>query len=629
MPRATSGSRGAGPAIWPEHWYQTRPTKRRSTSTTNSRAMLFGVAPPGQLELHGKNRRGASSSANPGRAKSGTTRYRLVAVMRDYSRPISWVFDAPRRNRPAWEDIQTSTSGRTQTRLRAKYYLPVLLIGLTQFVSGCASMIAPSKKGTYAPVIVESSISLPVQIRSVRLLSASLEEVDGVFKAVPLSSTETKRVEAELKRSITIDLDKGGVFRRPHPGESAYVLDVEFSHIDIPQLEAPSVLAQTFDSLLLGLPLLFGVPQATLRMEGDAVFHLFAADGCTPVHETVASLDKKYRVGLYYGVSKTLGDAASLMVLQFKQEVKARQGEILDGERIVPIAQLMEPPRRPMPPPPAPTPAVTPVRPGPAELGEARVWLFSVGISDFANADYNLEFADSDAQRFHQVVLDRDNKWIPSDGDVLLLNSQATRAKILHELTQVIRRAAPQDIIIVFLATHGLPDPDTDELSFFAHDTDANNLIATGLSQTDIARAFTNSRAGKVVLIVDACHSGELGNDGLIAKRGLAISRVNQLLSRLAEAEDGMAILTASTAAEESLEEGRWAGGVFTHFVVRGLAGEADRDQDGIVSLRELFDFTYSGVTAATEGRQHPELKGRFDNDLPLAPSRHIMDGQR
>jgi hypothetical protein len=41
-------------------------------------------------------------------------------------------------------------------------------------------------------------------------------------------------------------------------------------------------------------------------------------------------------------------------------------------------------------------------------------------------------------------------------------------------------------------------------------------------------------------------------------------------------------------------------------------------DGNGIVTLREAYDHTYRNVAEKTEGRQHPELKGIFDNELPL-----------
>ena len=37
--------------------------------------------------------------------------------------------------------------------------------------------------------------------------------------------------------------------------------------------------------------------------------------------------------------------------------------------------------------------------------------------------------------------------------------------------------------------------------------------------------------------------------------------------------------------------------------------------------MSELYDFVYSHVKDETSGEQHPELKGKFDNDMPIAVS--------
>ena len=90
------------------------------------------------------------------------------------------------------------------------------------------------------------------------------------------------------------------------------------------------------------------------------------------------------------------------------------------------------------------------------------------------------------------------------------------------------------------------------------------------------------------------------------------------LIAMLSSASDGVAVLSASSANEMSFEDEKWNGGAFTYYLLGGLNGRADRNQDQIVTLRELFDYVYEKVPQATEGQQHPELKGDFSNNLPL-----------
>jgi len=103
-----------------------------------------------------------------------------------------------------------------------------------------------------------------------------------------------------------------------------------------------------------------------------------------------------------------------------------------------------------------------------------------------------------------------------------------------------------------------------------------------------------------------------------LAMRGY--EEVARFLAKVAEAKDGIAVLSASSANEFSQEGERWGGGhgVFTYYLLRGLKGEADFDADGIVTIREAYDYLYRKVAEDTAGGQHPELKGNFDNNLPL-----------
>ena len=69
----------------------------------------------------------------------------------------------------------------------------------------------------------------------------------------------------------------------------------------------------------------------------------------------------------------------------------------------------------------------------------------------------------------------------------------------------------------------------------------------------------------------------------------------------------GRAVITASSAMEYAFEAGELADSrevppsVFTSALVHGLeSGEADRDQDGLVGLDELYEYVYDEVRAAT-----------------------------
>lgn len=69
---------------------------------------------------------------------------------------------------------------------------------------------------------------------------------------------------------------------------------------------------------------------------------------------------------------------------------------------------------------------------------------------------------------------------------------------------------------------------------------------------------------------------------------------------------------------EYSQERRGWKNSLFTVYLERGLRGGADTDRNRTITARELFDFVSKGVKAASEGKQHPVMWGKFDDDMPV-----------
>jgi uncharacterized caspase-like protein len=80
--------------------------------------------------------------------------------------------------------------------------------------------------------------------------------------------------------------------------------------------------------------------------------------------------------------------------------------------------------------------------------------------------------------------------------------------------------------------------------------------------------------------------------------------------------------LTASRDREQSFESAQWGGGhgIFTYYVVRGMAGAADTNKDGVVTADELAEYVHTNVREATNAQQNPTSeRGSFDSNMVLA----------
>ncbi len=249
------------------------------------------------------------------------------------------------------------------------------------------------------------------------------------------------------------------------------------------------------------------------------------------------------------------------------------------------------------------------------------IWAVVVGVSDYTDpAITDLKYAHKDATAYYTFLTSSKGGSIPKDHITLLTDAQATRSNILEALATRFMRAAPQDQIVFYFAGHGQPEYDSNEVLFLTSEAKNTNIEGTTLSQSDLIKALNRSKADKKICIIDACHSGGIGLTGL---RSDDAATTNRLIESIAKLE-GSVVLTASSRSEKSIEYSELQHGVFTHYLLTGLEGEADLasgkgNSNGSVSMRELYDYLYDKIPKHTKGRQHPQLTGSAENGFPMS----------
>ena len=247
-----------------------------------------------------------------------------------------------------------------------------------------------------------------------------------------------------------------------------------------------------------------------------------------------------------------------------------------------------------------------------------KVWAVIVGISDYKEPGINdLKYARQDAEVFYKFLKSSQGGGIADERVRLLTDKNATRINIIKALDEVFNQAEPEDMVIFYTACHGQADPRTRKVYFICHDTEVDALNATAVSQREVEEIFETTKAGKRIWLADACHSGGAG----LQIRANEAALTQKLLDEIANSGDGIAILSSSSNNEFSYEDVKWGGGhgVFTYYLTEGMKGKADEDGDGKVSIREIEEYVKNNVKKDTKGQQHPELKGRYDNKMPVS----------
>jgi tetratricopeptide (TPR) repeat protein len=248
-------------------------------------------------------------------------------------------------------------------------------------------------------------------------------------------------------------------------------------------------------------------------------------------------------------------------------------------------------------------------------------WAVVVGISsyEYLPPAAQLHYAHRDAEDFAGFLRTFAGGALPADHIRLLVNEQATLAEIRAALdTWLVASAKPEDIVYVFFAGHGVMD-EHDDGYFVAYDSDPQNLHATAIPFQDVDRTLgSRLRANLVVLVADACHTGRLGWSTYAPGTP---STAGDSLAKMGQGDRSFVKLLSTRPSELSYEDQRWGGGhgVFTHVLLEGLNGAADRDGDHVVRASETIDYLSRRVPELTESLQHPRVAGTFDGQVPIA----------
>lgn len=245
-----------------------------------------------------------------------------------------------------------------------------------------------------------------------------------------------------------------------------------------------------------------------------------------------------------------------------------------------------------------------------------KLYILTIGVSQYANEKFNLKFADKDAGDFVNVMLAQKDLLYRDVIIKKLTNEEAIKDEILDGLDWIRKETTSNDVAMVFLAGHGINDQNN-YYYFCPHNVIPDRLFRTGIAFSDIKNAMS-AIAGKAVFFLDTCHSG---NSLGLAPRGML--DINKVINELSSAQNGVVVFSASTGSESAFERDDWHNGAFTEALVEGLSGAADLLKKGNVTCATLNVYIAERVKELTEGQQHPTMiSPQTVPDFPIAVKR-------
>lgn len=235
---------------------------------------------------------------------------------------------------------------------------------------------------------------------------------------------------------------------------------------------------------------------------------------------------------------------------------------------------------------------------------EIKIWAVVVGAARYKHMP-TLRYTDDDAYQVYAFLKSPEGGALRDEQVKLLIDEDATRMNILGAVRSTFLKADENDVVLFYFSGHGLQG------SFLPVDFDGQN---NKLRHDELRNLLKASRARHKLVLADACHSGSL-----LAQKSALKGQLNAYYSAFDNVEGGTALLMSSKGEEYSLEDGGLRSGVFSHFLVRGLKGEADMDVNKVITIEELFNYVHQKVRTYTGNVQTPTLTGDYDKNMPVA----------
>ncbi len=234
-----------------------------------------------------------------------------------------------------------------------------------------------------------------------------------------------------------------------------------------------------------------------------------------------------------------------------------------------------------------------------------------IGIEGYKNTSGDALYADKDAILFKDFASEK--LGIPENKIKILLNEKATEQEILLSIKEWLRRSAKPKTsdIYLFFAGHGLASQNGKDMYLLPHDGSPRLLEKTAILRNELFQNIKDTNPRSVTVFLDTCYSGITRNEEMIISgRPILIKAKDQLIPV------GFTLFSAASYQQISrpLEEAEH--GMFSYFLMKGMEGDADVNNDNEITAKELHNYVKHNVIQQSSGSQTPELQGEVDRVL-------------
>lgn len=273
------------------------------------------------------------------------------------------------------------------------------------------------------------------------------------------------------------------------------------------------------------------------------------------------------------------------------------------------------------------------------------LYLIALSVSEYSDNRFNLQYSVKDGMDIAEMFRSAQSSGNEYGRIIIdtLFNRSAVRENFFI-LKEKLMNTKVDDQVVMFASGHGLLDKNLD-FYFATWDIDFRHPEIRGISFDDMEDLLDSIPARKKLLMVDACHSGEVDKenepglvavnrerseniavrgiireynfrdvaDGTAIESGASLDNSFELMQELFTGLDkgtGTTVISAAAGKGYALESDMWNNGVFTYTILNGLKNKAaDKNRDKKITVSELKEYSIKKVVDLTDGRQKPTAR--------------------
>jgi len=231
-----------------------------------------------------------------------------------------------------------------------------------------------------------------------------------------------------------------------------------------------------------------------------------------------------------------------------------------------------------------------------------------IGIEKYKSVGL-ASFADKDARVFYDYA--RRALGVRAENIKLLVDEKADAAEILVTFKNWLpaRVKTGSTDVYVFYSGHGLPSEDGSSLYLLPHEARTDLLERTAVSQSELVAAIQKSSPKSVTMFLDSCYSGQsrTGETLLASARPISVKAKQSMFPK------NFTVISASAPDQYSFSSPDLKHGIFSYYLMRGMEGEADSNNDKQITVGEMRAYLAENVTKRALGMsrtQQPQVVG-------------------